>query len=391
MSRKRQCVEKKSPNYLYISIPDDSLLLILDFLNGHDHARFSQTSKYGREMVEFHEHVCRDYFSQLPSPSTELSVFAGNFVPNLTKFVNLRQHVIQLPQKITESVNWVYYHIGHNLFNNAAAIANPTESSDVAIRGSVNQSFDLISALLLRWRKEKVLGCQPMLTPEAEQLHPNFQKKLISVFINSLRYLNETPGFAPLLTLVQSTLSIVIPARLCLYPDIKQMVINVIKPLLLSVANFQLVQPIHLRYLSQILQAMSHCINKTLGDRLWEHMKKCTDMDLSNPPHRISPDQVPFLALSLMQVFPLLPESEDHVTHLIKYTIKIESLLATGYFGNNHNFDIMSFRRPLSRFLKKHLVRTYTVFDQQAAIADDSVAKIELLQDLEKSYGLGRP
>lgn len=137
----------------------------------------------------------------------------------------------------------------------------------------------------------------------------------------------------------------------------KELLQRCIRPVLLNLRDFTMLSVPLLRGLSRLLALLNSWFNKTLGEKLLDHLQKWTD-----PPRIMSlawgPGEETRVAASMVGIFCLLPHASQFVEHLVKTCIKIEAALPVF-----KNFEIYSpFRRPLARFLDKYPQETTGFF-----------------------------
>jgi hypothetical protein len=359
------------PNRL-AGVPLDMFNLFLSFLSASEHALLSRTSSASLKKVTEWEQLFLKKFRGLEVPDTHEAIFSSDYVKKLTSCVKLRPNLLSLDDSTIRAIYWVNYHIGYTLLNSAECdpehnvpvfdtsndapyqvppasddsdlSSSPTSSEgareatelgsiEPQIQDSLAQSFDLVTTILRRAHQASLKpGLHPpLLGPAVDESHPNFHCDIVNVVFHSLRFIHGKPECAKLWIQIKQTLRMIIPIHLSQYPEIKAAVTKVLRPFLLPIADFRTIQPIHLRCLAHILevyivmandlfiffkdhlsfflQVSNHCFNSTLPARLFDHLSRCADMDLGTPARPIPPAQVPLLALAILEVFPLLPDS----------------------------------------------------------------------------------
>jgi transformation/transcription domain-associated protein len=113
--------------------------------------------------------------------------------------------------------------------------------------------------------------------------------------------------------------------------------------------------------LSQLLSLLSSWFNKTLGEKLLDHLQKWTD------PKRIKSHKIwkegeePDVAASIVGLFTLLPHASNFVDPLVKTTIKLEACLPA--YKSRHIYS--PYRKPLALYLNKYSQYTVAFFLQR--------------------------
>lgn len=134
-----------------------------------------------------------------------------------------------------------------------------------------------------------------------------------------------------------------------------------IRPVLLNLREHTRLSVSLLRGLSRLLSLLSSWFNKTLGEKLLDHLQKWTDPAQIRA-HKIwTPGEEPFVAAAIIDLFSLLPHASHFVEPLVKITIKLEAYLP----GYNAHCVSSPYRRPLARYLNKHCQYTVGFFFQR--------------------------
>lgn len=129
----------------------------------------------------------------------------------------------------------------------------------------------------------------------------------------------------------------------------KELLQRCIRPVLLNLRDFTMLSVPLLRGLSRLLLLLNSWFNKTLGEKLLDHLQKWTD------PGRImalswKPGQETVIAASAVGIFSLLPHASQFTELIVKTCIKLEAALPAF-----KNLEVSSpFRIPLARFLDKY-------------------------------------
>lgn len=141
----------------------------------------------------------------------------------------------------------------------------------------------------------------------------------------------------------------------------KELLQTCIRPVLLNLREYTRLSVPLLRGLSRLLSLLSSWFNKTLGEKLLDHLQKWTDPALIKS-HKIwSPGEEPSVAAAIIDLFSLLPHASQFVEPLVKTTIKLEAYLP----GFNAHCVSSPYRKPLARYLNKHCQYTVGFFFQR--------------------------
>ena len=138
----------------------------------------------------------------------------------------------------------------------------------------------------------------------------------------------------------------------------KELLQTCIRPVLLNLRDYTRLTTTLLRGLSQLLSLLSSWFNKTLGEKLLDHLQKWTD------PNRIRSHKIwkegeePDVAASIVGLFTLLPHASNFVDPLVKTTIKLEACLHL--YKSRHIYS--PYRKPLARYLNKYSQYTVSFF-----------------------------
>ena len=156
----------------------------------------------------------------------------------------------------------------------------------------------------------------------------------------------------------------------------KELLQTCIRPVLLNLRDYTRLTTTLLRGLSQLLSLLSSWFNKTLGEKLLDHLQKWTD------PNRIRSHKIwkegeePAVAASIVDLFTLLPHASNFVDPLVKTTIKLEACLHL--YKSRHVAS--PYRKPLARYLNKYSQHTVSFFLQRLK----TPLYTELFQDIVK-------
>ncbi|CAB9517671.1 PI3/PI4-kinase family protein C1F5.11c [Seminavis robusta] len=141
----------------------------------------------------------------------------------------------------------------------------------------------------------------------------------------------------------------------------KELLQTCIRPVLLNLREHTKLSVPLLRGLSRLLSLLSSWFNKTLGEKLLDHLQKWTDPSSIKSQKIWTPGQEPCVAAAIIDLFSLLPHASQFVEPLVKTTIKLEAYLP----GFNGHFVSSPYRRPLARYLNKHCQYTVGFFFQR--------------------------
>lgn len=130
----------------------------------------------------------------------------------------------------------------------------------------------------------------------------------------------------------------------------KELLQTCIRPVLLQLREYTRLSVPLLRGLGRLLLILGSWFNKTLGERLLDHLRKWTDPSIIIG-HKIWMEgDEPLVAAAIIDIFSLLPFATQFVEHLVKTCIKLESTLHLF----KSRFVETPYRRPLARYLNKH-------------------------------------
>ncbi len=156
----------------------------------------------------------------------------------------------------------------------------------------------------------------------------------------------------------------------------KELLQTCIRPVLLNLRDYTRLSTTLLRGLSQLLSLLSSWFNKTLGEKLLDHLQKWTD------PNRIRSHKIwkegeePDVAASIVGLFTLLPHASNFVDPLVKTTIKLEACLHL--YKSRHIYS--PYRKSLALYLNKYSQYTVSFFLQRLK----TPLYTELFQDILK-------
>ena len=162
----------------------------------------------------------------------------------------------------------------------------------------------------------------------------------------------------------------------------KELIQTCIRPVLLNLRDFTRLSVPLLRGLSRLLSLLSSWFNKTLGEKLLDHLQKWTE------PSRIMAlskweGEEPLVAAAIVNIFSMLPHASNFVEPLVKTCIKLENTLP----AFKTRLTESPFRKPLARYLNKHPQHSTNFFFQRLKTPIYSELFLSLIQ-LEESAPL---
>ena len=130
----------------------------------------------------------------------------------------------------------------------------------------------------------------------------------------------------------------------------KELLQTCIRPVLLNLRDFTRLNVVLLRGLEQLLSLLSSWFNKTLGEKLLDHLQKWTDPNRIKAQKIWRPGREPEVPAAIIGLFSLLPQASNFVDQLIRITIKLEACLP----AYRSHFVLSPYRKPLARYLNKY-------------------------------------
>lgn len=138
----------------------------------------------------------------------------------------------------------------------------------------------------------------------------------------------------------------------------KELLQTCIRPVLLHLRDFKRLSVPLLRGLSRLLSLLSSWFNKTLGEKLIDHLQKWTDPS-GLIGHKIwKQGDEPLVAAAIVDIFASLPYAAHFVESLVKTCIKLEATLPMF----KARFVVSPYRRPLARYLNTNPQSTAAFF-----------------------------
>lgn len=154
----------------------------------------------------------------------------------------------------------------------------------------------------------------------------------------------------------------------------KELLQTCIRPVLLNLRDYTRLSVPLLRGLARLLSLLASWFNKTLGEKLLEHLQKWTEPELIMACNIWKYGEEPIVAARVLDLFALLPHASHFVEPLVKTVIKLEAAL--------HRFkgyqDWSPYRKPLAGYLNKHSQYAVSFFFQRLK----SPMYNELFQDI---------
>lgn len=130
----------------------------------------------------------------------------------------------------------------------------------------------------------------------------------------------------------------------------KELLQTCIRPVLLNLRDYKRLSVPLLRGLSRLLSLLSSWFNKTLGEKLLDHLQKWTDPALIIPQKIWKEGDEPLVAAAIVDIFALLPHASHFVEPLVKTCLKLEAALP----AFKARYVLSPYQKPLFRYLNKH-------------------------------------
>lgn len=141
----------------------------------------------------------------------------------------------------------------------------------------------------------------------------------------------------------------------------KELLQTCIRPVLLNLREYNRLNVVLLRGLEQLLSLLSSWFNKTLGEKLLDHLQKWTDPNRIRSQNIWETGKEPEVPAAIIGLFVLLPQTSNFVDQLVKTTIKLEAALPA--YKSQHVGS--PFRRPLAKYLNKYSEYAVSFFMQR--------------------------
>jgi transformation/transcription domain-associated protein len=141
----------------------------------------------------------------------------------------------------------------------------------------------------------------------------------------------------------------------------KELLQTCIRPVLLNLRDYTRLNFILLRGLEQLLSLLSSWFNKTLGEKLLDHLQKWTEPNRIRSQKIWSAGKEPEVPAAIIGLFVLLPHSSNFVEQLVKTTIKLEAALP----AYKSQYVRSPFRPALAKYLNRYSEHTVVFFMQR--------------------------
>jgi len=130
----------------------------------------------------------------------------------------------------------------------------------------------------------------------------------------------------------------------------KELLQTCIRPVLLSLRDYTRLTIPLLRGLRKLLSLLSTWFNKTLGEKLLDHLQKWTEPQRIIKLRAWKEGEEPMVASAIVEVFCLLPQASKFVEQIVNTCLGIEAVLQDYKIKQTQS----PFRGPLARFLNKN-------------------------------------
>lgn len=141
----------------------------------------------------------------------------------------------------------------------------------------------------------------------------------------------------------------------------KELLQTCIRPVLLHLRDYSRLSVPLLRGLARLLSLLSSWFNRTLGEKLLDHLQKWLDPGAIIARRIWRQGEEPLVAAAIVDIFALLPHASDFVDPLVKTCIKLEATLPVF----KARFSESPYRRPLARYLNRHANHSVNFFFQR--------------------------
>lgn len=141
----------------------------------------------------------------------------------------------------------------------------------------------------------------------------------------------------------------------------KELLQTCIRPVLLNLRDYSRLSTALLRGLGRLLSLLTTWFNRTLGEKLLDHLQKWLDPS-GIVALKIWPEgDEPLVAAAIIDVFALLPHASQFVEPLVKTCIKLELALPSYKYRCSNS----PYQKPLARYLNCHPDQTVAFFFQR--------------------------
>ncbi|GKZ01483.1 hypothetical protein MPSEU_001098900 [Mayamaea pseudoterrestris] len=156
----------------------------------------------------------------------------------------------------------------------------------------------------------------------------------------------------------------------------KELLQTCIRPVLLNLREHTRLTVPLLRGLKRLLSLLSNWFNRTLGDKLLDHLQKWTDPVGIIGLETWKGGEAIMVAAAVVDIFSLLPSASHFVDPLVKTCIRLEATLPV----YKVSFVTSPFRRPLAKYLNRHVHQTVGFFFPRLKTPTYSELFLQLLQ-----------
>ena len=141
----------------------------------------------------------------------------------------------------------------------------------------------------------------------------------------------------------------------------KKLLQTCIRPVLSDLKDYSKLSRPLLRGLSQLLSLLSSWFNKTLGEKLMDHLQQWTDPSRILAVKKWKDGEEIEVATAVVATFALLPLASQFVEPLVKTIMRLEVALPV----YKYRCVVSPFRKPLARFLNSHAQQSVNFFFQR--------------------------
>ena len=145
----------------------------------------------------------------------------------------------------------------------------------------------------------------------------------------------------------------------------RELIQTCIRPILVNLREHKKLSIPLLQGLSSLLTLLSSWFNKSLGDKMLDHLQRFLDPEKIIALKLWRTGEEPLVAAAVMDLFSVLPQASNFVEALVKTTIRLESVLSA--YGVKYGSP---FRDPLSRYLNRHCAGTVGFFLEEHRLSN---------------------
>lgn len=146
----------------------------------------------------------------------------------------------------------------------------------------------------------------------------------------------------------------------------KELIQACIRPILVNLRDHKQLSIPLLNGLSSLLTLLSTWFNKSLGDKMLDHLQRFLEPEKIIALKLWRAGEEPLVAAAVIDLFSVLPQASNFVEALVKTTIRLESVLSA--YGAN--YVCSPFRGPLSRYLNRHCAGTVGFFLEEHRLSN---------------------